>query len=336
MNNKKKTTSRKNLIKFFLLVLIIGIIIYIFRDSLPDIAKQLKQTKPLTIILMLLASSGYNILEGVNISGFAKVFNGKVSIVDGVLCSFYSAFYRVITFGGGSYLALIHYLKNSGLTVAHSISISMTQYMIHKFTIILYLILLWGTRFKFVQSNFGQYDFFMLLSIIITLCIILFLALISFSKTFYKFVFFVIDKIKNTNKFSFDFDKVKNWLTTLNTGAKELLKDKKILIRTFIVTFFKLGFWYIIPFIIYYPSLDFLDIITMMSIVLAIAGVLPSPGVGPIEFAFVLIFSNIIHPNTATSGMLLYRFSTYFYPFIVGGVIAFVKAFIIDKKKNSL
>ena len=334
--NKNKKSSRKNLIKFFLLLIILYIIVYIFRDSLPDIIAQLKQTKPLTIVLMLLVSTGYNILEGINISSLAKTFNGKVSIIDGILCSFYSAFYRVITFGGGSYLALIHYLKNSGLTVAHSISISMTQYMIHKFTIVLYLILLWLTRFKFIQTKFGKYDFFMAISIIIAIGIILFLALISFSTKFYKLVFKIIDKIKNTNKFSFDFDKMKNWLTNLNTGAKELLKDKKILLQTFIVTFFKLGCWYIIPFVIYYPDLSILDVFTMMSIVLSISGVIPSPGVGPIEFAFILIFSNLIGTNNATSGMLLYRFSTYFYPFIIGGIIAFVRAFIVERRKNSL
>ena len=52
---------------------------------------------------------------------------------------------------------------------------------------------------------------------------------------------------------------------------------------------------------------------------------MPCPmGVGPVEFAFVLIFSHYMEYAQASSALILYRIATFFFPFILS-VIVFLR-----------
>ena len=49
-----------------------------------------------------------------------------------------------------------------------------------------------------------------------------------------------------------------------------------------------------------------------------ISNALPNvAGVGPVEFAFVLIFSHYMEYAQASSALILYRVATFFFPFVL-------------------
>ena len=57
-----------------------------------------------------------------------------------------------------------------------------------------------------------------------------------------------------------------------------------------------------------------------------ISNALPNvAGVGPVEFAFVLIFSHYMEYAQASSALILFRVATFFFPFILS-ILVFLRA----------
>ena len=57
-----------------------------------------------------------------------------------------------------------------------------------------------------------------------------------------------------------------------------------------------------------------------------ISNALPNvAGVGPVEFAFVLIFSHYMEYVQASSALILFRVATFFFPFILS-ILVFLRA----------
>ena len=81
---KIKKTDRKNLLKWAFVLIIIGLIIYVFRDMAGPIAKQLMKTSPWIIVLIILATLLYGVGESTVTMLFARQYNPSFYIQTGV------------------------------------------------------------------------------------------------------------------------------------------------------------------------------------------------------------------------------------------------------------
>ena len=62
--------------------------------------------------------------------------------------------------------------------------------------------------------------------------------------------------------------------------------------------------------------------ILLMAVVYMLAGVIPAPsGIGSLEFVFWLFFSPSVGGQAAISAILVFRFATWFMPFVMGAVL---------------
>ena len=65
-------------------------------------------------------------------------------------------------------------------------------------------------------------------------------------------------------------------------------------------------------------TLSFWQVQLLAALIYLISNALPNvAGVGPVEFAFMLIFSHYIEYAQASSALILYRIATFFFPFIL-------------------
>lgn len=65
-------------------------------------------------------------------------------------------------------------------------------------------------------------------------------------------------------------------------------------------------------------ALTFIQILVLTGLVNLISSALPNvSGMGSVELAFILVFTHYISEATASSVLVLYRFATYFLPFLV-------------------
>ena len=61
-----------------------------------------------------------------------------------------------------------------------------------------------------------------------------------------------------------------------------------------------------------------------------LSGVIPTPaGIGSFEFVYMLLFGPMVGTVDAASSMLLYRFATFIWPFVIGFVYV-----ILEKRKT--
>ena len=62
---KKLTETQKSIIKWAFVLVLLGLIVYVFRDMAGPIAKQLVKTSPWIVVLILVATLLYGVFESV-------------------------------------------------------------------------------------------------------------------------------------------------------------------------------------------------------------------------------------------------------------------------------
>ena len=65
---KKLTETQKSIIKWTFVLVLLGLIVYVFRDMAGPIAKQLVKTSPWIIVLILVATLLYGVFESTGLS----------------------------------------------------------------------------------------------------------------------------------------------------------------------------------------------------------------------------------------------------------------------------
>ena len=63
MSMKKLTETQKSIIKWAFVLVLLGLIVYVFRDMAGPIAKQLVKTSPWIVVLILVATLLYGVFE---------------------------------------------------------------------------------------------------------------------------------------------------------------------------------------------------------------------------------------------------------------------------------
>ncbi|BBF45287.1 integral membrane protein LafC [Lachnospiraceae bacterium KM106-2] len=329
--------SRKGIIKTLFFLIIIGLVIYVFRGSIGPISAELAKTSKTVMLLICLASIVFGVIDGWNLTELVRTYDEQFPLWRGILATFYASFYRVITFGSGPTLAYMHYLGKYHIPAGESFGICTVQYVLHKLTIAIYSSLCIIFNFSFFQKYFHDYMIYLLLGYGLTLGIVAFLLLVCISAKFHQIVLYFIRKFKKNPKIRPFVVRIEDELNNLRNSTKRLLKGKlaiKIIGRNLI----KFTCYYLIPYVILFQSshLSVVNAISITSLATVLAGVIPTPaGIGSIEFIFVLFFSVIVTKYKAAKTVILYRFATYIFPFVIGG-IEMIRFNIHLKKENIL
>ena len=155
---------QKQLLKWGLVLAVIGIIVYTFRDSAGPILEQLKKTSPTVVIGICLMATVYQIIEGIITTVLARQYRSSFAYKKGITNAFLCSFYRVATLGSGSGVAAIIYLGEQGIEYGEGFGLYMIQYALHKISIALFSAILFVMNWEFMKSWFGDYaELFILL-----------------------------------------------------------------------------------------------------------------------------------------------------------------------------
>ena len=92
-----------------LMIIVLGVIFYVMDNSLSDIFAQLMETSWLVLIAVIFGVV-YQFAEGRSIKEIARYFNKDFTTVDGFYFC-YVAFYRIISFGTGTLLSEIYFIR---------------------------------------------------------------------------------------------------------------------------------------------------------------------------------------------------------------------------------
>ena len=113
------------------------------------------------------------------------------------------------------------------------------------------------------------------------------------------------------------------------TGKKRK-KSKNSIIFGIILNMIYLTLLYIVPIFIFESlknvDITFMQAFTASSFVMILGNIIPIPGAtGGIEYSFMQFFGKFVKGALLSSGMLLWRFTTYLLGLIVGSVVLMFK-----------
>ena len=290
----KSKRSRTYLVSGLTLALIFVAIILVFRDVLPDIVKDLSTVPFWGVLLLLALGFAYEAMESVLCLVIIHHKKPDCTFIDALRVTFLGVFGNIATLGAGTLLLGGDWLEQSA-------------------------------------SGLARY---LLIGYVIGALIVIALTLLYTWDKVLKLVLMLLGKLPHTPKWDERREKWANSLTELNREAKKVLLVPSIRVKGIAVSLVKLFVLYSIPYaalrLVGCTALNFAQAQLLASLMLLITSALPNvAGVGPMEFAFLLLFAPWADTAIASSALVLYRVATYFFPFLLSVIV-----FLREEKKS--
>lgn len=325
MSNK---SAIKNLIRWVVVAAIIVAVYFWKKQLISDAIYQMSHMNSLIIIVCLVFSVLYVILDGV-----ATKILADIPTLSGIKSAAFCSFYKLVTLGSGSGVAEIVYLSRCGVPAENGTGIMMIQYAIHKTVVTILGIISFIILIIMKNEQAVQYIVLALVGCIASFLMVSALIIVAFSE---KVANLLVKIVRNLlKKRSEKAESMCAKIISFNANGKTLVKNKKLLLKTFATDCAKLICWYAIPATVFYGNtgFSFFQSLALMAVCLMISGVLIAPaGIGTLEYVFSLFFTPIPSAITAAAA-ILYRFFTMIVPFVMGiPVVTFGKRDI--KTKN--
>ena len=136
----------------------------------------------------------------------------------------------------------------------------------------------------------------------------------------------IFNKVINWIPASFNKMAAKDEMFALAKDARIQMKNLKMMIQIFLAHLLKVCWLCLIPYfcicILSENSLSLAKVYTLSSLAYIIASSLPNvAGIGPLEYAYILLFSFYISAPIPSISLILYRTSSYYFLFLISTAI---------------
>lgn len=293
------------------------------------------------LLLLLGMGTAYQMLESVVCVTLIRRRLPTFSFRQATEVVFLGVFGNVSTLSVGSIPMQSHYLRRCGLMAGSGIGTMTLEYVFHKSSVLIYTTVMLLLQGRWLGNTGRSFFRYMLLGYGICVLIIVALILMCTWEKVQWLAFRVIDHLPSTEKWESRKHLWRTNLTELYAESKQLLRDGHCLLKVLGWNALKLYCLYSIPFLtmeilgISGPAFWHVQLLT--ALMHLISNALPNvAGVGPVEFAFVVIFSHYMEYDQASSALILYRIATFFFPFILS-IFVFLrvqKRVLSDSQEN--
>ncbi|MDT2612309.1 lysylphosphatidylglycerol synthase transmembrane domain-containing protein [Enterococcus dongliensis] len=314
--------NRKLILNILLFVVMIGVIIFVIRDSLSEIFTELGKTSWPVLLGVTMFGVISQVIEGYTIKNIANEFNREFTIRDGFFASAYATFYRVVTFGTGSIVSEVIYYHKKKLRYSEGTGTSALRMITYKIALMIWALFFLVVKNDAIQRYIINGTFLVIAGIFVTLLIVSVLLILSLNINAQVLLIIFCNRWFKHQKLRDIVDRINNQVYSLRAAIKAFIHDRNAVIRVFCSNMAKLVVWYFLPFFILvqeHPTIDIWLTVALISFTVILGGVLPAPGgIGGFEFVYVLLFRNVVGKVDAVSSLLLYRYATYLLPFLIG------------------
>lgn len=319
MERKQRKTAAISVATLFVLFMLIFLV---FRDHYEKIVANLRLIQFTDILVLLVAGTVYEILESAICFVLVQSQQPDFKFWRAVEVTYLGVFGNVATLSVGTIPVQSYYLHRCGLMAGSGVGIMTLEYVFHKSSVLIYttaMLLAQGRWFDRTGSEMSRY---MILAYVICALIIAALILLCTWKKVLQLVLWLIGHLPDTEKWK---GRKQLWsanLEALYAESQRILHDRSCLGKVVVLIGLKLFCLYSIPFLCFrmlnISLLSFGRVQLLAALMHLISNALPNvAGVGPVEFAFLLIFSNYVDYAQTSSALILYRTATYFFPFAV-------------------
>lgn len=340
MNNKPKKNTKKYLLSFLVLILLLSVTLYIIFKQFDfyEIICQIHESSHKGFLLLAgISAFLYLFFYGMFAEIGLKAFGQKVSLIKSFVYGCADYFYAVITpSAGGGQPAVIYYMKKDGISYSTACAVVILQTITYKAVLLLYCIL---SLILIPHVIFGSGTAFLVCFIIgmtvsataTTICIISMFRTRFISKAGAVIIRLLakFNIVKNAEEKTEAFNKE---LEEYKDAATYIKGRRSVLLSMFAATFLQRTSIFIISFFIFksfgLSGFSILYFLCIQASVEVAVELFPIPGyVGISEVAIYLLFGSIYGSDqilTAAAMLLTNGFSRYF-PFVISSIVIFFK-----------
>ncbi len=297
-----------------------------------DIFRELKETQLKVLVSVLFLGLLHQFFEGCGIKETVHGFSPNFTIFDGMMTSFYSAFYRIITFGAGTLLAELAFYKKKGIKISHGIGASALHMIAYKTAIVTYAVLNLILYFSLLLVQRPRLISLIIIGILLTLLLIISLVILSLSLNLQVGVLLFCNRFVHNQQLRNHIDRANLQINALHEAMQTVFKNKMTILKIYLFNLLKVGAWYAIPYICLQEETDHLNFFltfALISFTLVLSGIIPSPaGIGSFDFVYLFMFQPLTGTVNTVSSLLLYRFASFVLPFLLGFLV-----FLTERRK---
>ena len=304
------------------LALLTLLMFWVFRDSWQEILYNIRAVRPGGLFLLLGMGTVYQLFEAATCMVLIRGQFSKFSFRQAVEVTFLGVFANVSTLSVGVVPMQSWYLYRQGMLVGSGAGVMTLEYALHKSSVLLYTTLLLIVQRRWFQESRTGLSRYLLLGYLICAVIIAALILLCTWNRAQRLAKWGISRLPDTGKWGQRKDVWERNLSALYRQSRNLMQDRKRLGTALLLNALKLLCLYSVPFVcaqaLYVPALSFWRMNLLAALMHLISNALPNvAGVGPVEFAFMMIFPHFMGYAEASSALILYRVATFFFPFLL-------------------
>ena len=293
---------------------------FVFHKHYREIYENICRASIGTIILISCMGISYQIIWGMALYVLMRKKNPQITIKNAIENVYLGFFASIVAFTLGELPMKVFHLHKHEVDMGEAVGFINLDYILHKCAVLfcnLVLLLFFGRTIecaeitRYIVCGFG-----------ICITIVAALVLIGFSKTVNRLACRALEKLPNKEKWVGKKEKGIYQFNMMYQCGQFMKKERGAMLLAFSLQCVKLLVMYGIPFFCLRSTeetaLTSIQILVLTGLVNLISSALPNvSGMGSVELAFILVFTHYISEATASSVLVLYRFATYFLPFLV-------------------
>lgn len=216
-------------------------------------------------------------------------------------------------------------LHRNGLAPGAGVGLMTLEYVFHKLSILLYATAMLLLQYRWLLEARPELTGYLLPACGVIALIITALVLVCTWRRVQRAALWCVGRLPNSEKWAGRKKKLRDQLEALYTESQALLRDRprcgKVLALNAVKLFVLFSIPYVCMEVLEVPGPAFGQMQLLTALMFLITSVLPNvAGVGPAEFAFLLIFSPCVGEPAAALALVLYRAATYYAPFLVSAL----------------
>ena len=328
----------KKVFNYILLLLVTIIVLFLcLKDNYDAIINTLISMDIKWLIVGFICILLYWFLKTLPLYYFTRSHKKNFTYKSAVILLLRTQFVNAITpFATGGQPYQVYYLNKEGIRSSTSTSIILENFIVYQIALVfLGIVAMVCNFFMHLFPHNDLLTHLITLGFIINTVVIIVSFMVAFGKKVSKKILHIgisiLSKLKLVKDKEAKLEKWNESITNFHKSAKVLMEDKKLFFSMIIVNLVALSILYMIPVFVLYATGNFTSVNVGLSIIISayvmlIGSFVPIPGgTGGLEYGFIKFYGFFIHGSLLSATMLIWRFITYYFGLIVGGIAFNVK-----------
>ena len=308
------------------LFVLLLLVFLVFRSHLCEIIENIRSVPIVGLAFLLTLGIVYQLLDGAICFVLVRDQLPSFPFGQALTVTFLGVFGNVSTLSVGSIPMQSYYLHRCGLMAGSGVGVLALKYVFHKCSVLIYTTIMLLAQGRWLGITSSELFRHMALGYAICTLVIVALILLCSWKKILQLALWIIHQLPNIEKWEQHKQLWSANLEALYTESQKILRNRSCLLKMIVLNVLKLFCLYSIPFLCFrmlnISVLSFWRVHLLAALMYLITNALPNvAGMGPTEFAFILIFSYYLEYAQAMSALILFRIATFFFPFILSLIV---------------